>query len=133
MNNALIAAVVGIREQGRPIGRQRPDVDREAVILGSDEAPIGIVMDAGLVVSPISISVNSQKSSQLLAFYSYFLNISQTFFLILASLHLETILNLEKSHWFSEILPNLEKSHKCNKILSILLNVMEFQQSCTDV
>lgn len=63
MHDALAGVVVGIGEQNVPVVGQGVGVDSEAVVLTGDEAAVGSVMEARLVVATVTIPEIITKKS----------------------------------------------------------------------
>ena len=55
MDDSLAGLVVGVGEQDLPVGGQRPRVHRKAVVLAGDEAAARSLVDARLVVAPVTV------------------------------------------------------------------------------
>lgn len=62
MHNALVALVVLVREQGRPLFRQVVFFHRETVVLCRYETPLRPEVSARLVVAAVSVPKNITKN-----------------------------------------------------------------------
>lgn len=61
MHKALIGVVVGISEEGTPSGWQACRVHCKAMVLGGNEAALGALMEAGLIVSTVPIPEKADR------------------------------------------------------------------------
>lgn len=56
VHDALIGVIVGVGEEDVPAFGQRVRVDGEPMVLAGDEAAVGSLVDAGLVVAAVTVS-----------------------------------------------------------------------------
>lgn len=63
MHKAFIGMVIGIGEEWPPTSWQAHRVHCKAMVLGSDEATLGALMEAWLVVSPVPIPGKELKAN----------------------------------------------------------------------
>lgn len=64
MNNTFIGTIVGIGEEYRPIRWQRSGVDCKAMVLSGDETSLRVSVDAGLVVTTVTVSRENRVSCE---------------------------------------------------------------------
>lgn len=62
MHDALVGFIVGIGEEDVPAFRKTVGVDGEAVVLTGDEAAVGALVDARLVVATVSIPGRRERN-----------------------------------------------------------------------